>query len=347
MRVAIRGNDQRALDLKSRLSLKDSDECLLCGKSEVKATVDLYKDKKIDTFYISAEYTNKTINQMVEELLFWGVEANDIHILSKEGERTLDEYVSYLEYMEFHITDHCNLNCAGCSHFSSLCREEKYIDFRDWKQDIKALKKVVKNIDLIRILGGEPLLHKDLVLFIRELKQIYPNSKIAVTTNGILVPKMDEILIEELKGDNVVLEITLYKPMIDRIEVLSQFLKERGVKFQVLMHGASEFHKVLVKEPRLSSEEARKKCPTNCRELYKGRMFPCPMAAFVFYYNRYYAGTYPEEKGLDIYKENISICDLKQYLNSPFELCKYCALPLEEDKDFPWEVFNGVDRWTI
>ena len=25
-----------------------------------------------------------------------------------------------IEYLEHHIVDHCNLKCAGCSHFSCL-----------------------------------------------------------------------------------------------------------------------------------------------------------------------------------------------------------------------------------
>ena len=27
-----------------------------------------------------------------------------------------------IESLEYHITDHCNLNCAGCSHFSPLAK---------------------------------------------------------------------------------------------------------------------------------------------------------------------------------------------------------------------------------
>ena len=36
-----------------------------------------------------------------------------------------------INYLEHHIVDHCNLKCAGCSHFSSIAPQwyEKLLDF--------------------------------------------------------------------------------------------------------------------------------------------------------------------------------------------------------------------------
>ena len=64
-----------------------------------------------------------------------------------------------MNYIEHHIVDHCNLNCAGCSHFSPLARP--WIeDFETFKLDFKQLYNITKgDIHTIRLMGGEPLLH--------------------------------------------------------------------------------------------------------------------------------------------------------------------------------------------
>lgn len=50
-----------------------------------------------------------------------------------------------MPYLESHLTDHCNLNCAGCSHFSPLS-SQNYVSIEQYKKDIQRLAKLFANI---------------------------------------------------------------------------------------------------------------------------------------------------------------------------------------------------------
>jgi hypothetical protein len=43
-----------------------------------------------------------------------------------------------IESIEFHLAEHCNLNCAGCDHFSPLAAEE-YASLETVKKDMARL----------------------------------------------------------------------------------------------------------------------------------------------------------------------------------------------------------------
>lgn len=89
--------------------------------------------------------------------------------------------------LEIHASYHCNLSCAHCMHFSPL-EEEKYLEPGELTHDLHYLKNIV-HTDVIRILGGEPLLNSKLA----ELAEIARVSEIAdnvaLATNGLLLKK--------------------------------------------------------------------------------------------------------------------------------------------------------------
>ncbi|MDR0723938.1 MAG: 4Fe-4S cluster-binding domain-containing protein, partial [Endomicrobium sp.] len=63
---------------------------------------------------------------------------------------------------EIHVTDHCNLNCKSCSHFSPLA-QERYLDLNQFQNDCKRLALLTNGkLEDIIFLGGEPLLHPNL-----------------------------------------------------------------------------------------------------------------------------------------------------------------------------------------
>ncbi|MDR1523474.1 MAG: 4Fe-4S cluster-binding domain-containing protein [Endomicrobium sp.] len=66
---------------------------------------------------------------------------------------------------EVHITDHCNLNCKSCSHFSPLSKEY-YLDLAQFKNDCQRLALLSNGkVEDVNFLGGEPLLHSNLCEF--------------------------------------------------------------------------------------------------------------------------------------------------------------------------------------
>ena len=51
-----------------------------------------------------------------------------------------------IESLEYHIVDHCNLNCAGCSHFSPLA-EHWFVDPEAFERDYDILKNKFKDVN--------------------------------------------------------------------------------------------------------------------------------------------------------------------------------------------------------
>lgn len=61
--------------------------------------------------------------------------------------------------------EHCNLKCAGCTHFSSIAKEE-YLDIGEFQKDITRISELTNSrARFINLLGGEPLLHPQVEAF--------------------------------------------------------------------------------------------------------------------------------------------------------------------------------------
>jgi len=105
-----------------------------------------------------------------------------------------------IPYCEINIVHGCNLRCAQCSHFSpyrkGLSTKEDIVDWlHSWSQKI--------DTNVINLLGGEPFLHPDLAEIVRECNHILPDSKIEITTNGLLLPRIDVAIFDVLREANV------------------------------------------------------------------------------------------------------------------------------------------------
>ena len=67
----------------------------------------------------------------------------------------------YLDFIEFHLAEHCNLGCYSCVQFSQVA-EEEYYDIDEFERDVKRLFELTNGlIGRIHFLGGEPLLNKN------------------------------------------------------------------------------------------------------------------------------------------------------------------------------------------
>jgi molybdenum cofactor biosynthesis enzyme MoaA len=83
-----------------------------------------------------------------------------------------------------HLTDHCNLNCKSCEHFSSIA-DKKFIDLEKYEKDLARLKEISRGeISLIRLLGGEPLLFPGIIDAIKLTRKYFPASAVNNTTGG-------------------------------------------------------------------------------------------------------------------------------------------------------------------
>jgi len=93
---------------------------------------------------------------------------------------------------EVDIARHCNLNCRGCLHFSPLSKP-KFLDISSYQKDICRLSKVFGGqAEKISLMGGEPLLNPDIIQYVKIARTYFPNAKLLILTNGVLLDRMPE-----------------------------------------------------------------------------------------------------------------------------------------------------------
>lgn len=133
-------------------------------------------------------------------------------------------------YFEIHITDSCNLNCAGCDHFSSLAKENSIYPFEKFREDMIQMKKLFgDDIDHIHLLGGEPLTNNRVTDYLCLTRQIFPLARLELVTNGILLKNMPDSFYSCCRENDICICVTTYPINID-YDDLFKFIIKRVLK---------------------------------------------------------------------------------------------------------------------
>ena len=87
--------------------------------------------------------------------------------------------------VEYSVAYHCNLKCSACSHMSPFI-STKLPPLESFAKDVNALSTALHAKD-IRLVGGEPLQHPEIVGFLKAARESGIADTIMVTTNGLLL----------------------------------------------------------------------------------------------------------------------------------------------------------------
>jgi hypothetical protein len=324
-------------------------------KITIRQFAEAYKRGEVQAVVIPKEYYI-LYNRVVLLLLQSGVDVNDIY----NGIRLFDGIEqrpdclaqlitpllrdSYLSYLEYHVADHCNLNCKYCTHYSPLVREPVFADPERVRADLAQVKKYIKDIGVIRILGGEPLLNPRLPEFIRHTRELYPGTLIYVVTNGLLLESISEELIAVMRECVAFFHISYYPPMESRIARMQKFLVEKGIAYTITPL-IREFNKTqsLSENPDPDFFYGCEQAICTC--LQEGKMAPCYAPYTTKYFNEAFDQELPVNEGIDIYDEQLSMQELKLRLLIPLDRCRYCVA----GRAYPWEVVgknSSLEDWV-
>lgn len=251
---------------------------------------------------------------------------------------------SYLPYLEFHIADQCNLNCKACEHYSGLVRGEVFPNFAQWSRDFDLLKTLIEDIGMIRILGGEPLLNPEIVLYMQKARQNYPLSQIRVVTNAIKLRSMPEDFFEACRNLNITIWISFYPPMKNQMPAIQQFLDARKINYTVSPY-TEQFEMKQTLKPHNDALGQFWRCfQSRCNNFYDGKIAACFLPFTTKYFNEYFAQDLPEDGAIDLHESGLTTRVLKQRLLSPFERCRFCASEIK----VPWQQIkhpSTLDDW--
>lgn len=231
--------------------------------------------------------------------------------------------------IEYSVAYHCNSKCSGCSHlspFSGRC----FPPVLEFSADINRLSKVL-HADVIRLLGGEPLLNPDINQFIKIAGESGIADHVMVTTNGSLLHKMDD---EFWKNVDYVL-VSCYPDtwLKENLTVLRE--RARFFNTKLWFHVLETFRTTIVTKPHpkdwitgIIFRTCRDVHLFHCHMIHEGKLYKCAVPPFLpEYLSKMQTHVYdPEHDAFDLYGAKDIFKRLKAFLTSSrtMEACRFC-----------------------
>ena len=205
--------------------------------------------------------------------LFW----NDFSLFGKPR----------LGYLEAHLVDHCNLNCRGCSHFAPLAKPF-FVAPDDFERDMRRLSVLFGNIRVIRLMGGEPLLHPEVDRFLSIARAAFPVARIHLVTNGLLLADPRESFWLACRQNRVIVDVTVYPPVQIRLERIRALCHSQGVSLRESPNSA------FCARMNFKGDSPLRASFSHCRNLFfcpvlkAGKLYVCAPSAYVGLFNARY-----------------------------------------------------------
>ena len=277
-----------------------------------------------------------------------------------------------LFYVEFYITNVCNLTCQGCNRFNNV----KFKGWQKWSDHADVYRRWSEQLELnqLAIMGGEPFLNPNIYEWIEGLGGLWPTAEICLTTNGTQIDKHPNLYKVLDKHRNVELDISIHNKMeknriIDKVSsILSKPLtyEFNNTPFQetlrvtdangvsILFRYSWWFHQGAVIQDvetgryRLHEsdvEKAHTNCHSaTCHHFDKGYLYKCgPAALFPEFDKQFNLDLSTADRQLISQTPRLSIDDSFEFksefiknLKDPIPQCKFCP-----------EAYNGKQIFSI
>lgn len=161
---------------------------------------------------------------------------------------TIERFVTEWYYRRFHkanllevhtsITTRCTFNCRYCNIFIPYYKERTDYTFEQIKKNVDMLFHNIDYVFKYQLIGGEPLLHKDLSQILLYLYENYKEriGMIRIVTNGGIVPDVE--LVDAMKACKCYVLLSNYThsiPYKEKYEQVKSTLLDNGIKFRELI----------------------------------------------------------------------------------------------------------------
>lgn len=222
--------------------------------------------------------------------------------------------MKYLNSIDIPITDFCNLKCPQCVAKAKNYTVREYVNPSNvgFFRDLNIISKYYQ-FKIIRIVGGEPLLHPYLFDIISKIKQIKFGGKLHLTTNGIMLDKID---IRVLKLFDVI-DFSQY-PNVNESSI--EKFKELNIKYDI--RDKSEFFELYTGATDGSGFYGCKLSHEwGCLMYKNGYMFRCSATPYILDEARI---NYDIDAVKVTDNDFFQLFEMKLKQETPFESCKNC-----------------------
>lgn len=232
--------------------------------------------------------------------------------------------------LELNVVEQCNLRCVECSHLSPYI-SPRALEVDAVERDLAALGAVFHCVNF-RFVGGEPLLHRDLIDLMRAVRESGIADRLVVVSNGALINKMPDAFFQSLDT----LEISWYpNTPTDRrkIDYAGSQCAKFGKRFD--LDDKPVFRKMQVDRPNDEPDLVRKIYRTcriahvaACHSIHDGYYYKCSRPIFSGRYlalKEISAADLARADGVSLHAPDL-LERLTRYIESeqPLESCRFC-----------------------
>ena len=105
-----------------------------------------------------------------------------------------DRYGRKITYLRLSVTELCNLRCRYCMPEDGICKHSHAETLTEDEMIMAVETAAALGVTKLRITGGEPLVKKNIVSICRRAAAVEGIKDLAITTNGVLLPKLGKDL---------------------------------------------------------------------------------------------------------------------------------------------------------
>lgn len=227
--------------------------------------------------------------------------------------------------LEVHVTDHCNLRCAGCCVLSPLAARS-FLDASVLERDLARARAVLRP-SVFKLSGGEPLLAPNIVdlACVAKASRIAP--RLSMTTNGVLLGRAPDALFEALDA----ITVSIY-PEVGIDEPALAALRQRAARFGVALNEKPQarFQSMTRRSAEPDESVVREVFDTcwlrhRCHTLRDGTLFACSRPPGLDALSAA-GGALAARDGVSLEPRATLAQDVRRYLErkEPLESCSRC-----------------------
>lgn len=239
-----------------------------------------------------------------------------------------------MPHCDVNCVSHCPMHCVSCSHFSPFVKPW-FMPLESMIRDLNAVKPFL-HFGFVAILGGEPLVHPQLLDFMREARNADVSDDVMVITNGRLLPRMSEAFWETLMA----LRISIYPGLDpDITKMAEERSRQHGFRLELM-----EFNEFFIQLKSAPDDGIKSfsECfwKSQCFTVHEGKAYLCPQSAFM---HRVVPDLVPGADGLPL--ADLTEEKLTAFLDrtEPLTSCAHCTGG--HDATVPWHESRTKAEW--
>ncbi|OGJ72537.1 hypothetical protein A2198_00010 [Candidatus Peribacteria bacterium RIFOXYA1_FULL_56_14] len=242
-------------------------------------------------------YGWKSCGEVLRDFDISGIEFQSING-SNQSSRYTTEHVKYLIRTCLHhhenylrperltvpsidliVTEACSMRCRDCSNLAQYYEKPENSDINEMFETIDSICSKMDEVYEFRVIGGEPLVNKEVHLVVEKLTSKANVQKVSIFTNATILPREHQW--NALGHSKVRFFITEYVQSRKHKELIAE-LKKRNIPFAT--ETANGWTECAALNVHNRTDEANAAiftacCAKNLATLHDGALFRCPFSA--------------------------------------------------------------------